>query len=198
MARWLIVGIGGATCSGKTTLSKKLHEFFKNSRLINQDSYFLSEDDPRHVHIPELNHHNWDILTSLDTSRMYADVLKILSGSNRSSSGANINSLNINKKIEETRVLILDGFLIFNDKPIAELCNLKYFLTLTKQQCWERRQQRVYDPPDVPGYFDKVIWPEYEKHLEEIKREDKINFIDGTMKQEEIFQRVLADISKAM
>ncbi|XP_074111578.1 nicotinamide riboside kinase [Cotesia typhae] len=198
MARWLIVGIGGATCSGKTTLSKQLHEFFKNSRLINQDSYFLPEDDPRHVHIPELNHHNWDILTSLDTSRMYADVLKILSGSNRSSSGVNINCLDINKKIEETRVLVLDGFLIFKDKPIAELCNLKYFLTLTKQQCWERRQKRVYDPPDVPGYFDKVIWPEYERHLEDIKREKKICFIDGTMNQEEIFQQVLADISKAM
>lgn len=209
MARWLVIGVGGATCSGKTTLSKKLNEVLKNSRLINQDSYFFPEDDPRHTHIPELNHHNWDILTSLDMNRMYRDVMKVVSGTNVAAklnepdSKPSASSCNKNEiKNLDTRILIIDGFLIFNYKPIADLCNLKYFLTITKQLCWERRRHRVYNPPDVPGYFDKVIWPEYEKYLKEIEKDKKlfseINFIDGTTSKEKILQRILDDISKIM
>ena len=38
---------------------------------------------------------------------------------------------------------------------------------------WHFRQ-REYIPPDVPGYMDLVVWPEYLSHLEELKSEDGI------------------------
>ncbi|KAK0180481.1 hypothetical protein PV327_006118 [Microctonus hyperodae] len=193
MARWLIIGISGVTCSGKTTLAKKLHESLRNSSYINQDCYYLPPDDSRHTHIAELNHHNWDIITSIDMEKMYLDVLKILESSDEKKNEFS------KKESSVIHILIIDGILIFNYKQIADMCHLKYFLTLTKQQTWERRQIRLYDPPDVPGYFDKIVWPEYLKYKEKIDKNQKMNetiiFIDGGSSMVDVFQKVFNDVS---
>lgn len=134
---WLVIGISGATCSGKTTLARKLHQDFKNSTLIEQDTYFLSIDDSRHVWVEELNHINFDILSSLDMKKMYADIRRVLDEKPSKSVVAS-------SKMEKN-ILFIEGFLIFDYKPIADLCSLKYFLTLEKDECYRRRELRVYD-----------------------------------------------------
>ncbi|XP_020278743.1 nicotinamide riboside kinase 2 [Pseudomyrmex gracilis] len=183
--QWLIVGISGATCSGKSTLANRIGNNFPGSITVRQDDYFLPPDDPRHIKIPELNHMNWDLITSLDMERMRFDIMKIIRTRE--------------KRATDSRktVLILDGFLLFKDKTIADLCDLKYFLTLTKEQCWERRKNRAYDPPDVPGYFDKVVWPEYEKYVKEITQDGDrtIKFIDGSKDMEEVYEIVSKEIT---
>lgn len=185
--QWFIIGISGATCSGKSTLAIKIHDNFPGSVMMRQDDYFLPPDDPRHVRVTELNHMNWDVITSLDMQRMHSDVLKILE-----SGGKNT----------ETRVLILDGFLLFKHKAIANLCDRKYFLTLTKEQCWERRKNRTYEPPDVPGYFDKVVWPEYVEYKNEITRDNtlcaSITFIDGSGDMGEIYEMISKEIRQLL
>ncbi|XP_076288369.1 nicotinamide riboside kinase [Lasioglossum baleicum] len=189
---WIVLGISGATCSGKTSLVNRLHKELKNSVLICQDNYFLPADDPRHTYIPELNHMNWEIINSLDMDKMRSDVLNLITSPEESK------STNTNDK----KILILDGFLLFTCKVISKLCNKKYFLTLTKDQCWERRKDRCYDPPDVPGYFEKVVWPEYAKHTNDLMKDKDlyktITFIDGSKSKEEIFQIVSADIKKLL
>ncbi|XP_046830264.1 nicotinamide riboside kinase 1 [Vespa crabro] len=186
---WLIVGISGVTCSGKSTLAKELHKKLDDSIVIHQDSYFLSPDDPRHVKIPALNHINWEILSSLDMNKMYSDILKLIESKPKRSDKSNK---------ELRRVLILEGFLLFGFKPISNLCELKYFLTLTKEECWKRRSIRTYSPADVPGYFDAFVWPEYLKYLSVIKQNDQASteliFLDGTMESHEMVQMVLTKI----
>ncbi|XP_063979873.1 nicotinamide riboside kinase 1 [Diachasmimorpha longicaudata] len=188
MTKWMVIGIGGATCSGKTTLATRLHEKLKNSILMNQDTYFRPKDDPRHVHIPELNHHNWDILDSLDIEKMHSDILEILSSQEDDDNRG------------EIRLLIMDGFLLFNYKPIYDLCDLRYFLDLSRELCEQRRSRRVYDPPDVPGYFEAVVWPEYLRYKREIEDNEQVMrgiiFLDGTGDSNETFQRVFREISQ--
>ncbi|XP_012274314.1 nicotinamide riboside kinase 1 [Orussus abietinus] len=190
MAKWLVIGISGATCSGKTSLAKELASKFKNSLCIHQDDYFLAQDDPRHIEVPELKHYNWEIVTSLDMEKMHSDILKITKSS----------SLEDTEQTPKIRILIIDGFIIFNYKPICDLCDLRYFLTLTKDQCWGRRKHRKYDPPDVPDYFERVVWPEYIKHKAEILGNkdlcDSITFLDGTENQKIVFDRVFSEIVK--
>lgn len=126
--------------------------------------------------------------------RMRSDVYKIIkSPANERddpSEGSNKN------------ILILEGFILFKDKVITNLCDRKYFVTLTKEECWKRRTERVYDPPDVPGYFEKAVWPEYLKHEAELMRDknlcDTITFIDGTKSKEEIFEIIFTDIKELL
>ena len=75
---WVVVGISGVTCGGKTTLAESLRKTFNNTVVISQDDYFLPENDPRHVFIPQLNYSNWDILSALDMDKMRRDVNTVL------------------------------------------------------------------------------------------------------------------------
>lgn len=189
--RWLVVGISGATCSGKSTLADKIRDNFPGSVMIRQDDYFLPQDDPRHVRVAELDHTNWEVMTSMDMQRMHSDVLRAL-GSHGEESAAHSGK----------RVLILEGFLLFRHKAITDLCDRKYFLTLTRERCWERRRNRTYDPPDVPGYFDRVVWPEYTEYESEITRNKElgatVTFIDGCNGVEQIYEMVSEEISQSL
>lgn len=185
---WLIIGVGGATCSGKTSLATKLKENLKDAVIFHQDKYFHPENDPRHVHVPELNHHNWDNLTAVDMERMHQDILETLKSNETDQ--------------QSRRPLIVDGFLIYNYKPIADLCELRYFIHLTYEACLERRVKREYDPPDVPGYFEKIVWPEFKKHYAEIignqELKNTIKFLDGTLPSNEIFQQVFSEVKQKL
>jgi nicotinamide/nicotinate riboside kinase len=183
MKECFVVRISGPSCSGKTSLATRLQENLKNSVLIRQDDYFLPEGDPRHTQIAELNHHNWEILSSLDMSKMHFDILKIMEEKSNE---------------EEVCYIIIERFTIFNCKPIADLCHLKYFMLISKEECWNRRKVRVYEPPDVPGYFDKVVWPEYLRHKAEMMgnfdMQKSITFLDGTEDLEKLQEIVLEHI----
>lgn len=159
--------------------------------MVRQDDYFLSSDDPRHIKIHELNHMNWELITSMDMQKMYSDIVQILQ-----THQPNVADGTKTRKM----LLILDGFLLFKHKAITNLCDRKYFLTLTREQCWERRKNRIYDPPDVPGYFDKVVWPEYVKYEDEVTRDSElyktIKFIDGSKDMEEIYELIIKEVSQ--
>ncbi|KAL3279516.1 hypothetical protein HHI36_017025 [Cryptolaemus montrouzieri] len=184
----LIIGISGVTCGGKTTATSELLKLFSNSKVFYQDNYFFDQNDPRHVWCEEVNHINYDILTSMDMEKMYKDIVEAIENrkvsnrsnrkraiNNRNDSNVNDTDINICQNISEllkkhnVQLFFVDGFLLFNYKPFLSLISMKYFFTLAKDECKKRRDKRVYDPPDIPGYFENCVWPEYIRHLEEIK-----------------------------
>ena len=179
MRRWCVIAVSGATCSGKTTIAGRLHTALPGSRLVSQDDYFLAESDPRHRLVPGLNHFNWDTLSALDMDRMLADVTAILETS-------------------PPGVLILEGFLILNDLRMRGLCDARVFITLDKETCWARRKVRVYDPADIPGYFDACVWPMYEEHEAALRRDagSEVTFLDGGEGLEELYRRVEAEVER--
>lgn len=198
----LVIGISGISCGGKTTLATQLHNILPKSTIFAQDDYFRDVNYPMHTWIPELNHINFDILSSLDMDKMMDDVLKFIEDNfaqipskKTENYKNNIQSDNINNLHEGIKshihILIIEGFTIFNYKKWLSLFNLKYFLTLDKEECYKRRLKRVYDPPDCPGYFEKVAWPEYQKNKKEVEEsvEDvkyfnniAANFVDKVLK----------------
>jgi len=211
LEKWLIIGVSGVTCGGKTTLSTELNKIIPHSVMISQDDYFKDVADPTHTWIAELNHINFDIISSLDMEKMHQDLTSMLKTTenlrNKTKNGLNLmtftdtNNLqkNLCKKIEETgtKVLIIEGFCIFNYKPIADLCNLKYYFTLTKDECYKRRITRVYEPPDCPGYFEKCAWPEYLNLLGDVNENVKnVKYFDGTLKTP--LNEVLMDICQLL
>lgn len=193
LKKWFIIGISGATCSGKTSLTNRLCEELKNCVTINQDAYFWPIDDPRHTKIPELNHLNWEIMSSMDMDKMRSDIFKLIESP--------LSEDNV-KERKHKNILILDGYLLFKCKVITDLCDMKYFMTVPKEICWDRRDKRDYEPRDVPGYFEKYVWPEYLKYKDEIMEDQNlcktITFIDGSKDTEEIFQTVYAQIKEKL
>jgi len=101
-------------------------------------------------------------------------------------------------RYSSTPITLLEGHILFNHPPLRSLCDLKFFLTLDEEECRRRRLERVYDPPNPPGFFDAAVWPAYLKRLEEVRQSNPpgtITFIDAkTTPLEQIFYQVLSEI----
>ena len=77
-------------------------------------------------------------------------------------------------------------FLDLSSRPWSNLFDCKIFFTLDRDTCFARRQARIYDPPDSPGFFDQCVWPMYLENKNNMDANNVIE-VDGTMHQEEIF-----------
>lgn len=192
MARWLVVALSGVTNGGKTTLATKLMKKLpKGTRLIKQDDYFYSDNDPHHIPCPGgIQHNNWDVITALDMNQMIEDVRAVINSSPKSSSLADTLTLDresemsgVCKKCPEPRsILLLDGFMLFAKDHLVEMCDLRFFYTLPREECWKRRQERGYTPPDPPGYFEKCVWPMYVEHLDYVSNNvNDVTYLDGSV-----------------
>uniref|UniRef100_A0A8C2ZHZ3 Nicotinamide riboside kinase 1 n=1 Tax=Cyclopterus lumpus TaxID=8103 RepID=A0A8C2ZHZ3_CYCLU len=98
-------------------------------------------------------------------------------------------------KDEEVYVLIVEGFLIFNHRPLNDLFYKRYLMEIPYDVCKRRRSSRVYTPPDPPGYFDGHVWPMYLKNRQEMESSvSGIVFLDGLKPKEELLADVYEDV----
>ncbi|RWS22411.1 nicotinamide riboside kinase 1-like protein [Leptotrombidium deliense] len=182
--RPMIVGVSGVTCGGKTSLCDKLKNLYEGSVIINQDNFFREETDPSHIWLdvrPGVRHQNWEHLVSIDWKAFEAEINRTLN----------------EWKEPENGLLIIEGHIIFcYDFPFK--FDKKYFLTLDKEECWQRRKVRTYIPNDPEGYFDICIWPMYlqNKCLME-SMHDNIVYLDGTLPKQLILDEVIKDLQKS-
>lgn len=195
---WLVIGIGGSSCSGKTSAASALVQHLNNLKvgdhnicenrtlgtiaLINQDHYFYKRDSPEHTWIPHLNWINREIISALDMRRMSNDIETILNADS-----SNPNNLN---------VLIIEGFLIFNYPAVRDLCHIRFNMRVTKEVFYERRLTRKYNPPTPDQYIREVIWPYYLQHLKEYENLDGIITLDGSLPKEQVFDVLLYKVRK--
>uniref|UniRef100_I3LWJ1 Nicotinamide riboside kinase 1 n=1 Tax=Ictidomys tridecemlineatus TaxID=43179 RepID=I3LWJ1_ICTTR len=164
-----VIGIGGVTNGGKTTLAKNLQKHLPNCSVICQDDFFKLE--------------------ALNMEEMMSAISCWME-----SPGHSVESTD-GTSAEEIPILIIEGFLLFNYRPLDTVWNRSYFLTIPYEECKRRRSTRVYKPPDPPGYFDGHVWPMYLKHrreMEDITRE--IVYLDGTKPEEDLFAQVYEDV----
>lgn len=185
---WIIIGISGVTCGGKTTLANKLKNALTPVYVFHQDKYFYPDDSPKHIKCEGLDHNDYDVLSSLDMETMYDDITKTLSGEDRS----HANRLEGTSTVAGTKFLVIEGFTVLNYKPIMEICDLRYYFILEYGECVSRRVLRLYDPPDVAGYFDTCVWPRHLYYRAQIEKDRCVKLLDAT--QQDSFEVVMADI----
>lgn len=220
MSAGLVIGIGGATCGGKSTLAKLLCQLWGPAlaRHFNQDDYYFPDEHPGHTFLPELNHINWELESAFDNAKLakevqnstFSDSSRPLFSSSCFSSlvqqlecqaaesflqqGEQLSS-SCRQLVEGTLlppITVLEGIQVLNSPRLSQLCDLKVFVTLDHQTCAQRRQLRSYDPPDPPGYFEAVVWPSYTVQLTQLKQSsDSIEFLDGAKPLSENFVTLL-------
>uniref|UniRef100_A0A8C7VMW5 Nicotinamide riboside kinase 1 n=1 Tax=Oncorhynchus mykiss TaxID=8022 RepID=A0A8C7VMW5_ONCMY len=189
--RTLVVGIGGMTNGGKSTMSSSLHLRIPNSCIIAQDAFFK---DDSVIAVDSNGFKQYDVLDALHMDRMMSKI-----ESWRKDPGSFLASQSLRTQCsvgEEVFVLIVEGFLIFNYGPLNELMDKRYFLEIPYDVCKERRGSRVYTPPDLPGYFDGYVWPRYLKNRQEM--EDMVSdivFLDGLKSKEDLLDYVYGDVT---
>ncbi|XP_066224066.1 nicotinamide riboside kinase 1 isoform X1 [Saccopteryx leptura] len=155
-----VIGIGGVTNGGKTTLAKNLQKHLPNCSVISQDDFFKPESE---IETDKNGFLQYDVLEALNMEKMMATISCWMENPRHSLVSTDWGSS------EEIPILIIEGFLLFNYKPLDTIWNRSYFVTIPYEECKRRRSTRVYTPPDPPGYFDGHVWPMYLKHRQEME-----------------------------
>ncbi|XP_042344833.1 nicotinamide riboside kinase 1 isoform X2 [Plectropomus leopardus] len=164
----VVVGVGGMTNGGKSTLSTSLHQQISNSCLIAQDSYFK---DDSVVPVDSKGFKQYDMLGALHMDKMMSDINSWQRDPESFLRQRGPEHATPSVGEEEVYVLIVEGFLIFN------------------------HSSRVYTPPDPPGYFDGHVWPMYLKNRQEMESMvSGIVYLDGLKPKEELLAAVCEDV----
>jgi len=223
----LIVGLSGATCSGKTTLANLLHKLFLNSSHLNQDLYYWEDDSENHRKVSVLQKGgqveeaiNWELISAFDMEKLADHIRrwknKTLPSNTktwmkRSYTSSDIfvadSDLEFRKDfldeiapIRGAPMVFVEGILLFNEPNVAGLCDLKYFHTLDYETCLARRKTRTYDPPDMEGYFEQVVWPWYKENRTSMEKSNvkNIALLDGRNSLGHNFSLILNDLIKKL
>ncbi|CAK9780150.1 P-loop containing nucleoside triphosphate hydrolase protein [Cutaneotrichosporon oleaginosum] len=194
--RVILVGIGGASCSGKTLLAKHLVRLLPSALLLHQDDFCPPEKDiPVH---PEHGVQDWDDPpTCMDWPRL-RDALRQVktTGHIDHASNDHLNQhteVNVDPTVAErwrkrfaqapaVRWVLVDGFVLYWDQVVADTLDVKLMLRVPKETLRTRRDQRSYALQhtddvaagtvweDPPGYFDNIVYPAYVKAHAEVFR----------------------------
>ncbi len=172
----LVIGIAGGTGSGKTTLMKNLIQRFEGSvTVLSHDNYYKCRDDLTYEERTKINYDEPDALQT-DLMAQHLDQLRHghaidcpvydFTVHNRSS-----NTIHV---VPE-RVIIVEGILIFENKELRELMDIRIFVDTDADVRLCRRIKRDVNKrgrtlESVLTQYQTTVKPMHEKYVEPSKR----------------------------
>ena len=125
----MIIGIAGGTGSGKTTLTRRLQDAFgADVSVVYHDNYYKKHVGMTYEERAALNYDHPD---AFDTDRLVRDLITLRMGE---SIQCPVYDYTIHNRSDETievkptRVVIVEGILIFENKPLRDLMDIKIFV----------------------------------------------------------------------
>jgi len=187
MKNVIVIGVSGGSASGKTTVANRIKEECKDSvELLSHDFYYLPHDD---LPFEEKTKVNYDHPNAFDTERLINDIkkLKQLIPIDRP-----VYSYKENTRLSETvrvnpvKVIILEGFMIFENAELRSLMDIKVFVDTDADERLIRRinrdvKERGRSLESVIEQYINTVKPMHEQFVEPFKKYSDIIIPKGGM-----------------
>lgn len=129
MEKVIVIGIAGGTGSGKSTMIEKIKEQFHDEiTILSHDFYYKRHDD---ISFEDRKLLNYDHPNSFDTDLMIDHIRRL---KNWETIERPVYDFTIHNRIDETvrvspsKVIIVEGILIFENKELLDLFDIKVFI----------------------------------------------------------------------
>lgn len=176
MENILVIGIAGGSGSGKTTLLKNIIQTFGPSiTVLSHDNYYKRHDEMTYEERCCLN---YDEPAALETDLMVKQLEQLKNGQEIL---CPVYDFTVHNRSDETilikpeRVIIVEGILIFENKNLRELMDIKIFVDTDADIRICRRIKRDVNKrgrslESVIKQYQETVKPMHEKYVEPSKK----------------------------
>lgn len=182
----ILIGIAGGTGSGKTTLADKLVDSFGSQEVtvIRQDNYYKRHDD---MDFEQRTRLNYDHPDAFDMDLFYEHIVLLKQGKPVE---IPVYDYTIHNRSEETilvnptPVIVLEGFMLFVEKRLCDLMDIKVFVDTDADVRILRRivrdvKERGRSLESVISQYLTTVKPMHEQFVEPSKRRADIIVPEG-------------------
>ena len=176
MEKILVIGIAGGTGSGKTTLMKNLiQRFGADVTVLSHDNYYRRHDELTYEQRCLVN---YDEPAALETELMAVHLDKLRHGE---AIECPVYDFTVHNRSDETvtvvprKVIIVEGILIFENKPLRDLMDIKIFVDTDADVRLCRRIKRDVNKrgrslESVLTQYQQTVKPMHEMYVEPSKK----------------------------
>lgn len=181
----LVIGIAGGTGSGKTTLMKRIVERFQDQvTVLSHDNYYKRHDDLSYEQRCLLN---YDEPSALETDLMAAHLDRLRHGE---AIDCPVYDFTLHNRSEETvhivpkKVIIVEGILIFENKALRDLMDIRIFVDTDADIRLCRRIKRDVNKrgrtlESVLSQYQNTVKPMHDLYVEPSKKYASIIVPEG-------------------
>ena len=173
----VVIGVAGGTGSGKSTLVKRLQEAFKNDDVatICHDFYYKAHPELTYEERTKLNYDHPD---AFDTWLMVEHIKALKEGKAvdcPTYSFVEHNRASETIAIKPSKVIIVDGILIFENKELRDMMDIKVYVDTDADVRLARRilrdvRERGRSMESVISQYTTTVKPMHEQFVEPSKR----------------------------
>lgn len=180
-----VIGVAGGTGSGKTTLATKLQESIAGpSIILSHDFYYCANAE---IPFEERVKLNYDHPNAFDTDRMIEDVKRLKGGQaidHPQYSFVTHTRMQDTVHVEPAPVIIVEGILIFENKELLQLMDIKVFVDADADIRLIRRltrdvKERGRSLDSVINQYMNTVKPMHEQFVEPSKKNADIIIPQG-------------------
>ncbi|WP_432453029.1 MULTISPECIES: uridine kinase [unclassified Agarivorans] len=177
----VVIGISGASASGKSLFSKTIVSDIRNElgdsciAVINEDSYY---NDQSHIPREKRKLTNYDHPKSMDHALLATHLQALKQGQTIERPQYNYtvnNRMSETKTVWPTKIIVLEGILLFTDPAIREQLDISIFVDTPLDICLARRIQRDIKErgrtlDSVLAQYHNTVRPMYLQFIEPSKQ----------------------------
>ena len=181
----ILIGIAGGTGSGKTTLTRHLKQHFGDDvTVIGHDSYYKRQEGKTYE---ERTRQNYDHPSAFDTDLLIEHLRELKAGRSIFCpvySFSDHNRTDQTVEIFPTKVIIVEGILIFQNPTLREMFDIKIFVETDPDErilrrCLRDVEERGRTLQSVVTQYLATVKPMHEQYVEPSRKYADIVVLGG-------------------